>query len=86
MDAALKIFDDLFLNPMHSAKEAGAGITVTCDSCPYDHGKLVLNVERNNYLKQEFGFNETGIAADGTVRRYLYGTGSGIRTHGIPRK
>lgn len=86
VEHALQIGDDLFLHPSHAPWEPDEkGIILTADFGPYNKKNKNVNANRDNYLKQEYGKDVT-TAIDNVVVRFAYGTGSGIRTHGISLK
>ena len=81
-----EIFDCLFLNPTHPPTEHGEGIVLSADST-YGNQPTINIHRKSSYLRQNFGKDngEINSVDRSTVFRFVYGTGCGIQTHGIPK-
>ena len=78
----IDIFDKLLLSPSRGPTSVGDGICLTYDSCYGNTPKL--NTERRSYIRQKYGTNTISTHEDGTIKRAMYGTGSGVTTDGTP--
>jgi hypothetical protein len=85
LDAMIvKFLGDLFENEFRYPWSPGMGIVITLDK-PYNKNPQV-NVHRPSYILQNFSREPERSKTDKpeTVLRFIYGTGSGKTTQGIP--
>ncbi|KAL9181226.1 hypothetical protein ACHAXT_010031 [Thalassiosira profunda] len=81
-----RIFDGMFLHGVRGPSEQGPGFPVTADNSIGTTYPL-LSLERPAYLRMNLGQDDPSKKTNNpeTTYRATYGTGSGIRTHGIPK-
>ena len=82
----IKFLDELYLNEFREPWTPGGGICASIDSA-YNKNHQA-NVHRPTYLRQNFSREHPSIETgdESTVYRSTYGTGSGLSTHGIPKR
>ncbi|KAL9189403.1 hypothetical protein ACHAXT_009078 [Thalassiosira profunda] len=83
----VSIFDGMFLHGVRGPSEQGPGFPVTADN-PIGTTYPLLSLERPAYLCLNLGQDDPSKETNNpeTAYRATYGTGSGIRTHGIPKQ
>ena len=85
---AERILDRLLLSSSTGPCESGGGIKLSADT-PFNAKIPTINVERVAYLRNIFGRNCTTHSRkipSGCEKRFAYGTGNGMTTHGIPHR